>query len=112
MNLRHGTVDSPGAPDHAPLAYKFVPGFAQGGSRFVLVIHVVSVNPETTVCQINSWADSGLASYGAPYSPATLVPAFMSFRAKRGISRIIAPVIPSRSCRPTPVSSPWRRLLR
>src|SRR5437588_12974309 len=101
MNLRHGTVDSPCAPDHPPLAYKFVPGFAQGGSRFVLVIHVVSVNPETTDCQNKFLRRLRSGELRSALLPRDLAAGFMTFRAKRGISRIIAPVIPSRSCRPT-----------
>src|SRR5262249_49909143 len=43
-----------GAPDNPPLTYKLVPRFTQSGSAVVSVVHVVSVNPETTVCQIKN----------------------------------------------------------
>src|SRR6266403_5372353 len=53
MDLSHGAIDPPGASDNAPLTYKLVSRFAQSGSAVVSVVHVISVNPETTVSQIN-----------------------------------------------------------
>src|SRR4030095_1852009 len=53
VDLGHGAIDPPGAPDNAPLTYKLVPRFAQSCSAVVSVVHVISVTPETTVCQIN-----------------------------------------------------------
>ena len=53
MDLSHGAIDSPGAANNAPLTYKLVSRFTQSCSAVVSVVHVVSVNPETIVCQIN-----------------------------------------------------------
>src|SRR6266446_1025273 len=60
VDLSHGAIDSPGATDNAPLTYKLVPRFTQGGHAGFSIVHVVSVNPETTACQIKS---SGLNSF-------------------------------------------------
>src|SRR5882757_9977019 len=59
VDLSHGAIDSPSAPDNAPLTYKLVSRFTQSCSAVVSVVHVISVNPETTVSQINL---SGLVS--------------------------------------------------
>src|SRR6267142_3070558 len=53
VDLSHGAIDPPGAPDNAPLTYKLVSRFTQSCSAVVSVVHVISVNPETTVCQGN-----------------------------------------------------------
>src|SRR6266550_1302282 len=51
VDLSHGAIDSPGASDNAPLTYKLVSRFTQSGSAVLSVVHVISVNPETTGCQ-------------------------------------------------------------
>src|SRR4029453_6733657 len=43
VDLSHGAIDSPGAPDNAPLTYKLIPRFAQSSSAIVSVVHVFSV---------------------------------------------------------------------
>src|SRR4030095_11045371 len=54
VNLSHGAINSPGVSHHAPLIYKLVSRFGECSRSVVSVLHVVSVNPETTVCQIHS----------------------------------------------------------
>src|SRR5262245_36972778 len=54
VNLSHGAIDSPGATHHAPLTYELIPCFIESDKSVVSVVHVISVNPETIVCQIYS----------------------------------------------------------
>lgn len=53
MDLRHGSVDPPGAADRAPLADEFVSRIRKSGIWIVFVIHVFSINLESSVCQIS-----------------------------------------------------------
>jgi hypothetical protein len=72
VNLSHGAIDSPGAAYNGPLTYKLVPRLAQAGRAVVSVVHVFSVNPENTVCQINSRARTFLnktSALGSAISP-------------------------------------------
>src|SRR4029077_19972074 len=54
VDLSHGAIDPPGAPDNPPLTYKLVPRFTQSCAAVVSVVHVISLNPETTVRQVKS----------------------------------------------------------
>src|SRR5215470_12245697 len=56
VNLSHGAINSPGAANHAPLTYELVPGVIQSGYGIVSIVHIVSVNTETTDCQGNPFA--------------------------------------------------------
>jgi hypothetical protein len=66
MDLSHGAIDPPGAPDNAPLTYKLVPRFTQSGRTVVSIVHVVSVTPETSVCQVKKLA---LDSFKRDFEP-------------------------------------------
>src|SRR5262249_18854044 len=63
MNLGHGSIDSPGATDHAPLADKFVPGLLEGDRCCVLFLHVFSINIENT--EIKSFVLAGATPHNA-----------------------------------------------
>src|SRR5262249_5194813 len=52
VNLCHSLIDSPVTPNDSPLTDKLVPCFPQRCHGIVSIVHVVSVNTETTVCQI------------------------------------------------------------
>jgi hypothetical protein len=76
VDLSHGAIDPPGAPDNPPLTYKLVSRFTQSCADVVSIVHVVSVNTEITVSQVNSQVSfehqfGGLQSdsSGASYRP-------------------------------------------